>query len=536
MLAAIGVGSGRRALRRRSRRRARRRRSRSARRTERAGGASASCANSPRGTAAGDWSVLPRRRRLRATTSRRPSTVLARRSEFYTAYTPYQPEVEPGHAAGGVRVPVADLRAARHGRRQRRRCTTAPRRPPRRADGAAPHRREEGRSSPRASHRTYRRTLDDLRGGALGVEIVRRRRPRRSTPSAAGRRRARACVVVQQPDFFGTSRSRGHRRRGARSGALLVVVAPSRIALGLLESPGALGADIAVGEGQRSASARLRRAVRRPVRVHAEVLVRQMPGRLVGADVDADGQARLRADAADARAAHPPREGDVEHLHEPGADGARAHRLPVAARAGGSARAARAGVRQRAHALANRLAALPTAGRVRRAVLQRVHAAHRDAADGDSRRALADRHPSRGVAATATASPRARRRASSQCTETHERADIDALVDGVAGLALARRAATMTVEAAADARSRRDQLLQHSSRCSSSGAPGRAARRCRARRAADDPAAAPARRAARRLPGAARGSRGRGRAALHAPVAAELLRSTAGSTRSARAR
>ena len=54
--------------------------------------------------------------------------------------------------------------------------------------------------------------------------------------------------------------------------------------------------------------------------------------------------ARLRADAAGARAAHPPREGELEHLHEPDADGGRRHDLPRLARTR-RARGARPAVR-----------------------------------------------------------------------------------------------------------------------------------------------------------------------------------------------
>ena len=41
------------------------------------------------------------------------------RGEFLTAYTPYQPEAQPGHAADHLRVPDPGRRAHRHGRRQR---------------------------------------------------------------------------------------------------------------------------------------------------------------------------------------------------------------------------------------------------------------------------------------------------------------------------------------------------------------------------------------------------------------------------------
>ena len=44
---------------------------------------------------------------------------LVQRGEFLTSYTPYQPEICAGHAAGDVRVSDDDLRADRHGDRQR---------------------------------------------------------------------------------------------------------------------------------------------------------------------------------------------------------------------------------------------------------------------------------------------------------------------------------------------------------------------------------------------------------------------------------
>ena len=47
--------------------------------------------------------------------------------------------------------------------------------------------------------------------------------------------------------------------------------------------------------------------------------MRRLPGHLVGETDDAEGPARLRAHPGDARAAHPPRQGDQQHLHQFGA-------------------------------------------------------------------------------------------------------------------------------------------------------------------------------------------------------------------------
>ena len=64
-----------------------------------------------------------------------------------------------------------------------------------------------------------------------------------------------------------------------------------------------------------------------------DALVRQIPGRLVGHDDRPRGQARVRDDAARARAGHPAREGGQQHLHEP--DAARARREHLRSRRSG---------------------------------------------------------------------------------------------------------------------------------------------------------------------------------------------------------
>ena len=128
-----------------------------------------------------------------------------------------------------------------------------------------------------------------------------------------------ACVVVQTPNVFGTVTDVTAIAEAAHAaGALLIVVTTEAVSFGLLKSPGEMGADIAVAEGQSIGNApELRRALRRPVRLPREVGAADA-GPALRRDRGRRGPARLRADPVDPRAAHPPREGDVEHLHQLG--------------------------------------------------------------------------------------------------------------------------------------------------------------------------------------------------------------------------
>jgi glycine dehydrogenase subunit 1 len=101
-----------------------------------------------------------------------------------------------------------------------------------------------------------------------------------------------ACVVVQYPDILGRISDLSAVAEAAHAkGALLVVVNTEPVALGAITSPGEMGADIVVGEGQ-SIGVGLQFggpylglfAVRDPKHV------RQMPGRLCGETVDAEGK------------------------------------------------------------------------------------------------------------------------------------------------------------------------------------------------------------------------------------------------------
>ena len=102
------------------------------------------------------------------------------------------------------------------------------------------------------------------------------------------------------------------------------------VALALLRPPGEAGADIVVGEGQGLGNHLNFGGPYLGLFSCRKELVRRMPGRLVGATVDTRRQARVRPDAPDAGAAHPPREGDVQHLHERGAHRPRPRRSTLA--------------------------------------------------------------------------------------------------------------------------------------------------------------------------------------------------------------
>jgi glycine dehydrogenase subunit 1 len=99
-----------------------------------------------------------------------------------------------------------------------------------------------------------------------------------------------AAVVVQYPNFFGCLEDvAGAAEIAHAAGALLIVVADP-VNLGLLEPPGALGADLVVGEGQGLGVPMSFGGPNLGVFAVKQELVRRMPGRLVGATVDLDGQ------------------------------------------------------------------------------------------------------------------------------------------------------------------------------------------------------------------------------------------------------
>ena len=144
-------------------------------------------------------------------------------------------------------------------------------------------------------------------------------------------------VLLQYPGASGEIRDLRPVIDAAHGRGALVAVAADLLALTLLTPPGELGADIAVGSTQRfgvpmgfGGPHAAYMAVRDELRAPAA----GPPGRRLRRR---RRQAGLPAGAADPRAAHPPREGDQQHLHRAGAagrDGGDVRRVPRPRRAG----------------------------------------------------------------------------------------------------------------------------------------------------------------------------------------------------------
>ena len=165
--------------------------------------------------------------------------------------------------------------------------------------GLHPHYRETIETLARMRRR------DEIVGAAAGIDAE---AARICAPIDADT----ACVVVQTPDVFGHVHDLTPIAEAAHAaGALLIVGGHRGVSLGLLE--------VAGRDGRRHRRRRgpvdrqrpeLRRALCRPVR-HAREVRAPDAGPPVRRDGGRRGPARLRADAVDPRAAHPPREGDL---------------------------------------------------------------------------------------------------------------------------------------------------------------------------------------------------------------------------------
>ncbi|HVV26794.1 MAG TPA: aminomethyl-transferring glycine dehydrogenase subunit GcvPA [Rhizomicrobium sp.] len=220
-----------------------------------------------------------------------PSAVdhLIQRSEFLTSYTPYQPEIAQGtlQYLFEFQTQVALLTGMEVANASLYDGSTAT------AEAVLMAQRVTKRGKAILSgglHPHYAETVETLAGLAVTVT----RAP--VTPGSAEDLVAQidentACVVVQSPDVFGLIRDLRPIAEAAHArGALLIAVVTEAVSLGLLESPGAQGADIVAAEGQSIGNGLNFGGPYVGLFATREKFLRQMPGRLTGETVDAEGR------------------------------------------------------------------------------------------------------------------------------------------------------------------------------------------------------------------------------------------------------
>lgn len=202
---------------------------------------------------------------------------IIQRSEFLTAYTPYQPEIAQGtlQVIFEFQTMIAVLTGQDIANASMYDGATAA------AEAALMAMRVTKRDKVvvgNALHPHYRETLATYIGNQSGAVLT----EGQTDPQTA-------CVIIQTPDFTGTPHALAEWRKLCdETGALLVVVVNEIVSLGLLPAP--VEADIVCGEAQSVGVAMSYGGPHLGFFATKEKFLRQMPGRLCGMTLDADGK------------------------------------------------------------------------------------------------------------------------------------------------------------------------------------------------------------------------------------------------------
>ena len=215
---------------------------------------------------------------------------LIQRSEFLTAYTPYQPEVSQGtlHYLFEFQTQVAMLMGMDVANASMYDGATAC------AEAVLMARRVTKRDKAilcGGLHPHYREATETA-VQFIQFEIDARPANSDGTEDMAGLIDGdTACIVVQTPDLFGRLHDLHVLADAAHDkGALLVVVVTEVVSLGAVTPPGEMGADIVVAEGQSIGNALNFGGPYLGLFATRQKYVRQMPGRLCGETVDQEGR------------------------------------------------------------------------------------------------------------------------------------------------------------------------------------------------------------------------------------------------------
>ena len=214
---------------------------------------------------------------------------LIQRSEFLTSYTPYQPEISQGtlQYLFEFQTQVALLTGMEVANASMYDGST----------GAAEavlmaHRITRRRKALLSGnlHPHYRDTIETM-SRLAGDEVVALEPHGAAEDLREHVDNTLSCVVVQNPDVFGQVQDlRQIAERAHAAGALLIVVVTEAVSLGLIRPPGDMGADIVAAEGQSIGVALSYGGPYVGLFATRQKYLRQMPGRLAGETIDAEGR------------------------------------------------------------------------------------------------------------------------------------------------------------------------------------------------------------------------------------------------------
>src|SRR3954451_8669594 len=215
---------------------------------------------------------------------------LIQRSEFLTSYTPYQPEIAQGtlHYLFEFQTQVALLTGMEVANSSMYDGSTAA------AEAVLmAHRITKRKKAVLAGnlHPHYRDTVETISRMSEHIITMLPRAPDGERDIVSMIDNETSCVVVQTPDYYGHLHDlRPIAEKAHAVGALLIAVFTEAVSLGLVMPPGEMGADIVVGEGQSFGNALSFGGPYVGLLATRQKYVRQMPGRLVGETVDAEGK------------------------------------------------------------------------------------------------------------------------------------------------------------------------------------------------------------------------------------------------------
>ncbi|WP_068080893.1 aminomethyl-transferring glycine dehydrogenase subunit GcvPA [Polycladidibacter stylochi] len=222
-----------------------------------------------------------------------PATVdhLIQRSEFLTSYTPYQPEITQGtlQSLFEFQTQVAQLTGMDVANASMYDGSTGT------AEAVLMAHRVTRKKKAVISgglHPQYREVIEGISAQLPGASTVSLPADPYGTEDILAQiDDDTSCVVVQSPSFYGqlidlkpiAEKAHAHK-------ALLIAVFTEVVSLGLIESPGAQGADIVVGEGQSIGNALNFGGPYVGLFATRQKYLRNMPGRVCGETVDAEGK------------------------------------------------------------------------------------------------------------------------------------------------------------------------------------------------------------------------------------------------------